>query len=770
MVKSKLNDQISYHEYSHLEEEDFNYNSPLFNLKIKGITVIIGVGHLNYKYSKRYRVVYMPIYLFNANYEFMKQIGVYEMLTDSVVMDESGDVDIHKLTPMFYGFLSVELLRRSLATPSSDKGVNGAGAVSANDSKKKKKEIEDIKKSLGKQVEKPLIMPGSVPTDVDVDTDSDNDDNNNNNNRSDTLFGLDSKQKHVLSGATILPLQTKEQSELERKQYKNNIGDLWIQKYLRNKYFSVMDNEGGSDSFFAVIRDALLTQGRRTTILELRKQLADEVSDEVFKKFREKYVMYNGILKTQNRESKEKITAYNEYKQRISSVHDRAQQQLMIAGAKKLAIEHNMKIDEIKYSKVLSSQYDYMKEVRTPEQLKERIQTSLYWPDAWALYTMERVLNIKFVLFSSSAYDTGDIENVIQCGSVDTIDPLFLKKSSFEPTAYIMIDQGTPFKHDRSGGGRSESARQRNSHSNTHTRTSSSSSKPASISFMSTQRIYKLITYKTHGVLAFSEVPYDVKLLITTKCLETNAGAFCLIPQFKLFQKELGIRSDIGVGYGIGHKGIEDILEEVHMDAHGNGTTNRSGAHLYSPDIVFQFYNKSNPNTLPGMGSGEKIPEEDKIHFQKLASFDNWRRKLSNFWQEPFMLDNHTWQSVEHYYQACKFKNNNREFYLKFSLDSRSELANDPIIAKAAGSKSGKLNHSSIIRPSSITIDPDFFSHGRGERVMEEALFAKFSQNRVLKDILLATRNAKLVQYLRGSPPIVFHNLMRVRHKLLTKQ
>jgi predicted NAD-dependent protein-ADP-ribosyltransferase YbiA (DUF1768 family) len=131
------------------------------------------------------------------------------------------------------------------------------------------------------------------------------------------------------------------------------------------------------------------------------------------------------------------------------------------------------------------------------------------------------------------------------------------------------------------------------------------------------------------------------------------------------------------------------------------------------------------------------------------------------------MHDNHTWQSVEHYYQGSKFKNNNREFYLKFSLDSRSELASDPVIAKAAGSKSGKLNNA-IIRPSRITFDPDFFSHGRGEREMSDALYAKFSQNKNLKDILLATRNAKLVQYQRGSLPIVSHHLMQVRHKLRT--
>ena len=34
MVKSKINTNINYHEYSHLEEEDFNYNTPLFEVQL----------------------------------------------------------------------------------------------------------------------------------------------------------------------------------------------------------------------------------------------------------------------------------------------------------------------------------------------------------------------------------------------------------------------------------------------------------------------------------------------------------------------------------------------------------------------------------------------------------------------------------------------------------------------------------------------------------------------------------------------------------------
>jgi predicted NAD-dependent protein-ADP-ribosyltransferase YbiA (DUF1768 family) len=754
MVKSKLNTHINYHEYSHLEEEDFNYNTPLFQVQLlrDPQKVVIGLGQLNYHFAKRYSVVYAPIYLFNAEMEFMKQVGVYEMPATQVKMDESGDLDIHKLAPLLYGFVNSELLRKSRVK----KGDNAAAAAAANaDPKKRATEVNEIKKSLGKP---PQAPPATAMTDADGD-DSSSDDDDEAATAYDATFGLDARQKHLLSGASILPLQTKEQSELERRQYKPAPEtDLWIQKYLRNKYFNFIDNEGASDGFFAVIRDALLTQGRKTTILELRKQLSDEVTDEVFRGYREKFALYHGLTRTQTRETKELVNNYNDLKRRISSIHDRAQQQLMIAGAKKLVVEHNLKHDEMKYTKLLSSQYDYMREVRSTQQLKERMMTSLYWPDAWAIATMERVLNMKFVLFSRDAYDAGDIDNVLQCDNGaggeggGGVDADIRKRGVFEPTAYILIGRGSSISvTPATGGGSRSRSRSRSPRNNINHR--SLDSKSAS---------YTLITYKTHGVLAFSELPYDIKLLITTKCLETQAGAFCLIPQFKLFQRELGIRAD-----EIPNESLDELMEEVHTAAAGTAS-NRNGAHLYTPDIVFQFYAKSNPNALPGTGAGEKIPETEKIHFHKLTSFDNWRRKLSNFWNEPFMLDGHTWQSVEHYYQGSKFKNNNREFYLKFSLDSRSELSSDPVIAKAAGSKSGKHNATTIIRPARISIDPDFFNHGRSEREMENAMFAKFSQNKNLKDLLLATRNAKLVHYQRGARPEVYQHLMRVRHKLRT--
>jgi hypothetical protein len=207
------------------------------------------------------------------------------------------------------------------------------------------------------------------------------------------------------------------------------------------------------------------------------------------------------------------------------------------------------------------------------------------------------------------------------------------------------------------------------------------------------------------------------------------------------------------------------------------------------------------------MGKNETIPEDKKEMYAELQAIPEWRKKLSNFWVQPFTLDNMTWASVEHYFHASKFRKMNPDFYAQFALDGGvagkgGEFSRNLKLARLAGEPFGTLEKTAVKnsekdlatsaeemdeqyqvvmdkkkvsgggaakeykRDARIKIDPDFF----GGRHLDErtlALRAKFTQNMDLGVLLKETKRAVLRQYHLGKEPVTDYSLMRVRDELI---
>ena len=404
--------------------------------------------------------------------------------------------------------------------------------------------------------------------------------------------------------------------------------------------------------------------------------------------------------------TKESILLKNQMqslKGRIKETIDRMEQMKIISDAKKIRMAYELLKKENEISKGLLAEYKPMKNIDTDEEFRKLIQTCDFWADTWAISTLERALNIKFIILSLDKYNQNDIHNVLVCNT-NVIDPILQSRGEFIPEFYIIIEQGG--------------------------------------------RRFNLVEYRKKQIFTFAELPYDLKKMIVNKCMENDSGVFALIPDFialkgrrRLSKKEI-LRST-----------FDDIGEAKMMN-------------LFNDGIVFAIHNNAADQPLPGRGAGEKISHEETVSFAELASIPKWRKMMDDTWSEhPFTFDNHRWASVEHCYQANKFKKHSPEFYLSFSLEGGTKMSKDVEMAVAAGSKNGKYE-GELIRPSSVKVDPDYHKENRSDKVRSAAQKAKIEQNIDLRAILELTKNAKLIHTIKGKPPKTLDNLMIIRDKM----
>ena len=695
-----------YEENRHLENEDIGYESPIYNITLYDKSFLIAIGKER-KLIQKKNTFYFPIYLLNKT-QVQTQIGAFEFESSKETMED-------RIKPFLdsMGDLDVNRIGDPVLYSFADYDyfhtiTNHITPVMLKEMEAEymvKKADTEGKKEV-KEVEEEYEEEEPRPFELSKD---------------DIVTSPFMKQtENVLkegvfsiqkTGVRILSLmeETKEDANKIKESYVESGKTTWIEKYMKNNQYNIVETLTNGDCLFDTLKTAYQQIGYETTIAKLRGIVAKEATKEHFSEYRELYRSTVSEIDNNEKELKRMVGENKDLKERLKNTTDKAKRVDIIHQANTIKKQHTELKEKYKLNTEFLKEFSYMKGIDSLEKFRAFIQTPSYWADDWAIDVLEQQLNMKFIIFSEQDYEEDDENNIIRC-------TLSIHNSNkiFTPQFYIFT-----------------------TYSGNH---------------------YKLISYSNKYIFTFREIPYDVKTMIVIKCMERNSGIFSKIPDFKHFKEKLGVTDGDGDEYEDGED--EDTQTELKI-----------GGRLYDVDTttVFTFYNKSNGIHKPGKASNEKILSDNIHKYTNLAVYKNWRKKIDDEYASTFTLDNKKWKTVEHYYQASKFKKHNPHFYNQFSLDdTTSEFATDVELAKAAGSQKGIFKRGKkqvLLRPPEIRIDPDFYG-SRQKEEREKSLYAKFSQNEELKSILLSTKNAVLRKFIPKRRPENDISLMTIRQRI----
>ena len=695
MIQSLIRKEVKYNVKQEIDKEDIGHESTTYDTDLFGISVELAIGKEKYTHSK-HDLVFFYLYLV-LNEELVAKVAIFEVESDRLIsiLDSDGDIDIErgKIIPV----VSEKYLKKVMAGH-SPKTIYESDSESKDITNNNEEEniINIIDESQrDKEEEQDTVFSVNLPP------------------QKISEVVKDSKEKlktgvfitnPAIKAPELLDEETQEMAKQLRREFVASPTNKWVVNFMENNNFSIIDNEGGGDCFFAVIRDAFKQIGRETTVDKLRSLLSNEVTEEQYEQYRTLYLNFLSEQQTIEKELKEIKRLSPILKKRTESSKTKAETEELVKEARQMADKYKqLTTDKKEVSKMLTD-FEFMEGISSLENLREFIKTSQYWADAWTISTMEKLLNIKLIVLSEEAFKSYDVDSVLKCGHLNDSD--LEKQGQYKPDFYIMT-----------------------CYNGYH---------------------YKLITYKDKNIFKFQELPYDVKMLVINKCLERNSGPYYLIQDFRNLKTQLGLDPNEGEAQ---EEEDEDYLKKD----------------LYDKDIVFQFHAKADVNPKAGRGSGEQIPKEKLLEFTKLNGISDWRRKLDDSWMVPFKVDGHRWNSVEHYVLGSQFKKGFPDFYLQFSLDSGSDISMDLELARGAGGKTGKYKSKTFRDIKKIKPDADFYELGPNQRSIEErkkAILAKFTQNLDIKQVLMETKQAKLVKFMRGFPAEIDEALMKLRREI----
>ena len=302
MVKSKIDSGVSYPELKSVDSGDTKLEADLYQIEINGIDVMIAVGNAKNTFEDK-NILYFPIYLVKHNNKVV-QIGVFEIKASNYLsyLDDYNNLNIEMMhEPLIYSFATPEFLNKLRMEPEvplrrvkEDEGVEEP-VEEYNEYYEIPKEREDI-----------FVLTKGIPL------------------------------------PPLLREETKKQAKDYREKYHETPSDTWIEKFMKNKNYNIIDNEGGGDCLFATIRDAFSSIAQQTSVNKLRKKLSHDATEKVFLGYKEHYDMYNASLIKDTQTIKELEAQYLQLKQRFGEIIDRNEKKMVLNEAKSVKEQHEL--------------------------------------------------------------------------------------------------------------------------------------------------------------------------------------------------------------------------------------------------------------------------------------------------------------------------------------------------------------------------------------------------------------------------------------------
>jgi predicted NAD-dependent protein-ADP-ribosyltransferase YbiA (DUF1768 family) len=548
MVKSRIHREIEYEEGRKLDEEDKKHKTVVYQCKILDTMYRIALGKQRTDKS-HLGMYYYPVYLLTQKNKAKSKIGVFEVEATRIhtILDEEQDVLVHKLgSPILFSHVNSEYLSKYgvKVVEKKDTKIDENQEEGNNPPENEtniENDIEDVEDDIF-QVPQPK-KSNEGPTYEE--------EQQNKMVKKEDLFGNDIKRV-----VETLPEEKQEDAERIRKSYTKNDRDSWITKTMQNPNYQIVSNEGKGDCLFLSLVQAFETIGRETTVEKLRQTLSQELTMGQFDIYRNLYKSLEQEAQELDIQLKKKKEEQIQLKKSSQTQGiSRNQNNTILEKYKQVGKEIQQLEKEKEYNNINKKEFKFMetvlhgmedgvyKNMSLLEKAKVFLTTSDYWADAWAISTLENVLEIKTIILTKTTDSTCIVK--------------YTEGEVKQPKTYIMLNHDVDQSH------------------------------------------YELVTYKAKGALTFQELPYDMKIMITKHCSQKDAGQFMDIHDFKQFKHDLGFHDedDDDIQVEDNHEPIDDIYDDyASLRFHGRAADDMPGKS--NGDKVKDSY-KANAYFLP---------------------------------------------------------------------------------------------------------------------------------------------------------------------------